>query len=121
MKSNGYNLCDVSIVYEAVQILDAEIETAYQNSVGDGGLMESSDLGFEFYDDFVTFELSAGDDAASSANDESIPLFEILSDTLNKLVADADVLSEANKRDLDMKDDNNEGSATRIDNEAHKK
>ena len=83
--------------------------------------MESEDLGYEFHDNFVPVGLSAGDDEASSANDESISLFEILSDTLNKLVADADVLSEANKRDLDMKDDNNEGSATRIDNEAHKK
>ena len=115
MKSNGYNLCDVSIVYEAVQILDAEIETAHQNSVGDGGLMESSDLGFEFYDDFVTFELSAGDDAASSATDESIALFEFLLDTLNRLIADAYAFDKSNKSDLETQDGDAEGSAAHVD------
>ena len=44
VNSNRYILCDISISNEDVKILDADIDTAYQNSVDDGDLMESADL-----------------------------------------------------------------------------
>ena len=53
MNSNEFILCDVSIDDEAVQILDAEIDTAYQNSVDDGDLKDSVNLIFEFHDFFL--------------------------------------------------------------------
>ena len=102
MNSNGSTLCDVSIGSEAVQTLDADIETAYHNIVNDGGLMESADLGFGFHYNFLPVGLSAGYAAASSATDESIALVECLSVTLNKLIANADAFAEANKSDLEM-------------------
>ena len=37
------------------------------------------------------------------------------------MISDVDAFSEANKSDLEMQDDNYEGSAARIDNKAHQK
>ena len=59
--------------------------------------MDSVDLGYEFHENFAPVGLSSGGAAVSSATDESISLVESLSDTLNKLIADADAFSEAKK------------------------
>ena len=71
VNSNGYICCNVPIGNKSVQIIDAEIDTVDQNSVDDGGLMESSDLGYEFHDNFVPVRISAGNAADSSSADES--------------------------------------------------
>ena len=83
--------------------------------------MEPADSGFKFHEDFAPFGLSAGNAAASSATDDSIALVECLSDTLKKLIADADSFSEAKKSNLEKQEDYAEGSAARIENEAHQK
>ena len=97
VNNNGSILCDISIGDKSVQIIDTEIDTVDQNSADDGGLMVSEDLGYEFHEDFAPVVLSSVDAAASSATNESISLVESLSDTLNKLIADADAFSEAKK------------------------
>ena len=71
-------LCDVSIGDKAVQNICEEIEISYHNSVDDGGLMESADLGFEFHENFAPVGLIAGDAVASRVTDESIALVECL-------------------------------------------
>ena len=83
--------------------------------------MQPADLGYEFHDNFSSFGLSADNTAASSATDNSIALVESLLDTLNKLIADADAFSGANKSDLETQDDGDEFSAAHIDDRAHRK
>ena len=121
MNINGYILCDVSIGDGDIQILDAEIDTAYQNSGDDGGLMESADFGFEFRDNFAPIGISSGDSSDSSATDETISLVEFLSDILNKLIANADDFSETDNSDLETQSYDAEVSAARVDDEVHKK
>ena len=48
--------------------------------------MESSDLGYNIYDNFAPVGLSAGNAASSSATDDSVALVESLPDTFNKLM-----------------------------------
>ena len=72
--------------------------------------MESSDLGFEFHDNFSPVGISAGN-----------ALVECLLYTLNKLIADADAFAEANKSDLETQYYDDEGSAARVDDKAHQK
>ena len=81
--------------------------------------MELSDLGYKFHGTFAPVGLSAFDAADSSVTDESIFLVEILSDTLNKLVANAYAFSEDNKSHLETQHDDYDGISARIDYEAH--
>ena len=83
--------------------------------------MESEDIGYEFHGDFTAFLLNARNTAASSATDKLISLVKSLSDTLNKLIVNENDFSEANKSDLETQYEYNEGSASRIENEAHHK
>ena len=121
VNSNKCILCNLSIGDKAIQILDAEIDTAYQNSVDDSGLMESAYFGFEFHEIFAPVGISAGDAAAFSATDESIALVKCLSDTFNNFIANADAFAEDNKSNLETQDYNDEGSAARVDDKAHQK
>ena len=121
MNINGYILCDVLIGDGDILILDAEIDTAYQNSVDDGDLKDSVNLEFEFHEIFVPVGLNAVNAADSSETDESIALVECLSGTLNKLIANAYALAESNKSKLKTQNFDAESSASPVDGEAHQK
>ena len=81
--------------------------------------MDLEYLGYEFHDDFASVGLISGGDTSSSATGESIVLVEILPDTLNKFIAAVYAFSKSKTINLDTQDDDTEGSAACIDNEAH--